>query len=46
MAVVLNLYKHTEPLRCYPSFCRIPFLPNITESKNGLLKLNHSTVCI
>jgi len=41
-----NLYKHAEPLRSYPSFCRIPFLPNITECKNGLLKLNQSTVYI
>jgi len=36
--MVFNLYKHAEPLRNFPSFCRIPFLPNITESKNGLLK--------
>jgi len=43
---VVLLYKHTEPLRCFPSFCRAPFLPNITESKNELLKLNHSTVYI
>jgi len=44
--VVLNLQKHAEPLRSYPNFCRTPFLPNITESKNGLLNLNHSTVYI
>ena len=35
-AVVLKLYRHTEPLRSFPSFCRTPFLPNITESENGL----------
>ena len=34
----LNLYKHAEPLRSFPRFCRTPVLPNITESKNGLLK--------
>jgi len=34
--VVLRLYKHTEPLRSFQSFCRTPFLRNITESKNGL----------
>jgi len=45
-AVVLNLCKHAEPLRRYPSFCRTPFLPNVTENKNGLLKLTHSTVYI
>ena len=32
----LNLYKYAEPLRSFPKFCRTPFLPNITESKNGL----------
>jgi len=37
-AVVLNLYKHAEPLLSFPSFCGTPFLPNITESKNGLLQ--------
>jgi len=36
--VVLNLYKHAEPLRSFPSFCRTLFLPNITESKNRLLQ--------
>ena len=35
---VLKLYKHDESLRSFPSFCRTSFLPNITESKNGLLK--------
>ena len=35
-SVVLKLNKHTEPLRSFPSFCRPPFLPNITENKNGL----------
>jgi len=35
-SVVLNLYEHAEPVRSFPSFCRTPFLPNITESKNGL----------
>jgi len=34
--VVLNIYKYAEPLCSFPSFCRTPFLPNITESKNGL----------
>jgi len=34
--VVLKLYKHTERLRSFPSFCRTPFWPNLTESKNGL----------
>jgi len=37
-AVVLKLYKHAEPLRGFPNFCRAPFLPNKTENKNGLLK--------
>jgi len=36
--VVLKLYKHADPLCSFPSFCRTPFLPNATESKNGLLK--------
>jgi len=35
IAVVLNLYKHTEHLRSFPSFCRALFLSNITESKMG-----------
>ena len=34
--VVLKLYKHTEPLRSFPSIGRTPFMPNVTESKNGL----------
>ena len=34
--MVQKLYKHTEPLRGFPSFCQTPFLPNIIESKNGL----------
>jgi len=38
-AVVLNLYKHAETLCTCLSFCRTPFLPNITESKNGSLHL-------
>jgi len=38
MPVVLNLDEHAEPLGGFPSFCRTPFLPSITESKNGLLK--------
>jgi len=34
-AVVLNLYKHTEPLPSFPSFCQAPFyFPKMTESKN------------
>jgi len=37
-SVVLKLCKDAEPLRSLPSFCRTPFLPNTTESKNGLLK--------
>jgi len=37
-AVVLKLYKHAEPSGSFPSFCQTPFLLNITESKNGLLK--------
>ena len=36
--VVLKLYKHAEPLRSFPSFCRNKILPNTTERKNGLLK--------
>jgi len=39
--VVLKLYKHTEPLRSFPSFRRTPFLPYITESKKGLHVLDH-----
>ena len=38
-AVVLNLYKHAELLRNFPSFCRTPFLPNIIERKNRLLSV-------
>jgi len=34
---VLNLCKHTEPLRRFPGFCGTPFLPNITESKTGYM---------
>jgi len=34
--VVLELYKHTEPLHSFPSFCRTPLSPNVAESKNGL----------
>jgi len=34
--VVLNHYKHTEPLCSFPKFCLTPFFPNITESNNGL----------
>jgi len=37
-AVVLKLYKHAEPLRSFPSVSQTSFLPNTTESKNGLLK--------
>ena len=37
-AVVLNLYKHAEPLCSFPRFCQTPYLPNITESKIGLLQ--------
>ena len=37
-SVVLNLYKRAEPLRSFPSLCQTAVLPNITESKNGLLK--------
>ena len=33
--LVLNLYEHTKTLGSFPSFCRTPFLPNITESKMG-----------
>jgi len=29
--VVLKLYKHAEPLRSFPCFCRTPFLPNKTK---------------
>jgi len=36
--VVLNLYKHAEALRRFPSVCRTLFLPNIAESENGLLQ--------
>jgi len=36
--VLLNLCKHAKPLRSFPSFCRTTVLPNITESKNGLLQ--------
>jgi len=34
-AVAVNLYTHTQPFRSFPSFCRTPFLPIITESKMG-----------
>jgi len=34
--VVLNLYKHAKTLRSFPNFCRTPFFPIVTESKNGL----------
>ena len=34
--VVRNLYKDTESLHSFPRFCRTSFLPNTTESKNGL----------
>jgi len=30
MGVVLDFYKHTEPMRIFPRFCRNPLLPNIT----------------
>jgi len=30
MGVVMDFYKHTEPLRIFPRFCRSPLLPNIT----------------
>jgi len=36
LSMVLKLHKQTEPLRSCPRFCRSPFVPNITESKNGL----------
>jgi len=34
----LKLHKHAEPLRGFPSFCRTPFLRNVTESENELLE--------
>jgi len=37
-AVAFNHYKHAEPFRSFPSFCQTLFLPNTTESKNGLLE--------
>jgi len=40
-SVVLKLYKHTEPLRSFPSFFQTSFLPSVTESKNGLHVSDH-----
>jgi len=40
-SVVLNLYKHAEPLRSFPRVCRTPFLPNITEVRMGYCKGDH-----
>jgi len=34
-AVVLNLYKHAEPLRSFPSFCRTLFFPIQQKVKMG-----------
>jgi len=34
--MVLKLYKRIEPFCNFPSFCRTPFLTNVTKNKNGL----------
>jgi len=36
--VVLNLYKHAEPLRSFSSFCRTPFFPNIIPGVLGTMR--------
>jgi len=34
--ILMKQAQIAEPLRSFPCFCRTAFLPNITESKNGL----------